>query len=1184
MATTSTQSNYSSSCLAPSRTWNYDVFLSFRGEDTRKNFTDHLYDALTRAGIRTFRDDDQLPRGKHIPFQLMKAIEESRISIIVFSKNYASSSWCLDELVKVLECKNTRGQLVLPVFYDVDPSHVRKQTGKFAEAFAGYEEKEKEEGFGCEIKKRKQKGSLEKALGYGREIKKCKRTGSFEKAVTGYEEEKEEGFGCQIKKWRAALTEAANLSGWDLQNVANGHESKSIKKIVAKVQDEVNQTYMNVAMHPVGIESRVASVNSLLNFEYNDIRIVGIYGPGGIGKSTIAKAVYNLSHQLFEGCSFIANVREISKQPNGLIRIQEQILSETLKEKNFKVGNRDRGVVLMKERLRSKRVLIVLDDVDDESQRKALAGQNDWFGPRSRIIITTRDEHLMSQAEVLWRYEVDKLNEEESLELFNFHAFKTTNVPDDYLELSEGIIAYLGGLPLALEVFGGHLAGRPREQWESEFKRLQQIPPKYIQEQLKISFDGLDDDVKEIFLHIACFFVGTKNNLASIILNGCGFYSKIGINRLKERCLLKVEVMNNELVMHNLVRDMGRAIVRQESPQKPGMRSRLWFHEDIDYVLQNDKGTEAIEGISLVLPRTEETKISSTSFARINNLRLLKMHNVHVTGSLEHLSNQLRWLCWHHYPLKCLPSIFHMEKLVVLDMQYSKLNTIWKGSKFLKSLKILNLSHSNLLKGTMDFNGVPMLETLLLEGCTSLLEVHSSIGVLVRLAHLNLKGCKELRNLPDSICKLNSLGYLNLTGCSNLDKLPENMGLLKNLTSLYIDGCNKKEPVNNSWSRVTLKRSARPTRFLPNSVSSLPCLTELRARDCNISDGDIPVDIGRLSSLKILDLGSNIFRFLPDGLTLLSKLEQLVVDGCQSLQSFPKLPPNVSSVNMDNCISVQRLPDLSVGEKDITFKLFNCISLAERHNMVAFNKLWYLTIDRSSNLVMNFMDSLPQVDTEHAGLPSPIRNKNISSPLFDIPATIEKKRTCSVLFDIPSITEKKELSLIRLHAVYEAKTDGSVLTRISEVLDPHNASRYQCRRSCLSHFESRNRGNYYLEGNIELKKEIVGGGRIEVCFEIAPSACIVVKVCLLQLWYNTFTVDHSRVNIHGRKIGFDPVETSGGLANKDYDSKRSSIIWEDVNNEEVNKYIKFFSSCDECFCIGSLNLGIYHFKEFQMST
>ncbi|KAM7466189.1 hypothetical protein LguiB_013751 [Lonicera macranthoides] len=102
MATSSTQSDYYSSYLAAPRTWNYDVFLSFRGEDTWRNFTDHLYDALTRAGIRTFRDDDELQRGKHIPFQLMRLIEESRISIIVLSKNYASSRWCLNRLVKSL--------------------------------------------------------------------------------------------------------------------------------------------------------------------------------------------------------------------------------------------------------------------------------------------------------------------------------------------------------------------------------------------------------------------------------------------------------------------------------------------------------------------------------------------------------------------------------------------------------------------------------------------------------------------------------------------------------------------------------------------------------------------------------------------------------------------------------------------------------------------------------------------------------------------------------------------------------------------------------------------------------------------------------------------------------------------------------------------------------------------------
>jgi hypothetical protein len=154
--------------------WNHDVFLSFRGEDTRKTFTDHLYTALLHAGIHTFRDDEELPRGNHISTELLKAIQGSRVSIVVFSKGYASSSWCLDELVEILHCKNTIGQTFLPIFYDVNPSDVRRQTRSFAEAFFKHEEQ-----FQAEMER--------------------------------------------VRKWRASLTEAANYSGWDIQNVANGY-------------------------------------------------------------------------------------------------------------------------------------------------------------------------------------------------------------------------------------------------------------------------------------------------------------------------------------------------------------------------------------------------------------------------------------------------------------------------------------------------------------------------------------------------------------------------------------------------------------------------------------------------------------------------------------------------------------------------------------------------------------------------------------------------------------------------------------------------------------------------------------------------------------------------------------------------------------------------------------------------
>jgi len=143
MASRTTETASSSSLPQPK--YPYDVFLSFRGEDTRNKFTDHLYDALDRKGIKTFRDDEELERGKPIRPELLTAIEESRFAVIILSRNYASSTWCLDELAKIVECMKQTRLTVLPVFYDVDPSDVRNpRTGSFAQAIAEHEERFKE--------------------------------------------------------------------------------------------------------------------------------------------------------------------------------------------------------------------------------------------------------------------------------------------------------------------------------------------------------------------------------------------------------------------------------------------------------------------------------------------------------------------------------------------------------------------------------------------------------------------------------------------------------------------------------------------------------------------------------------------------------------------------------------------------------------------------------------------------------------------------------------------------------------------------------------------------------------------------------------------------------------------------------------------------------------------------------
>ena len=159
----------SSPASSPTLRWKYEVFLSFRGADTRKSFTDHLYAALQRKGILTFRDDEELERGKSISSELLTAIKESKFAIIVLSKNYAFSTWCLNELAQIVRCMKETGLTTLPVFYDVDPSDVRKQTGTFGQAFDKYKECFKE--------------NIER-----------------------------------VETWRAALREVTNLSGWHLQD------------------------------------------------------------------------------------------------------------------------------------------------------------------------------------------------------------------------------------------------------------------------------------------------------------------------------------------------------------------------------------------------------------------------------------------------------------------------------------------------------------------------------------------------------------------------------------------------------------------------------------------------------------------------------------------------------------------------------------------------------------------------------------------------------------------------------------------------------------------------------------------------------------------------------------------------------------------------------------------------------
>ncbi|PHT60945.1 hypothetical protein T459_35205 [Capsicum annuum] len=529
------------------------------GEDTRRTFTNQLYEALVDVGLRTFKDDNEIERGENIKSELDKAIHQSKGSIIVLSKNYASSSWCLDELVVILENNKNRGHVILLVFYYVDSSDVGKQSGSFAIAFARHEKK-----------------LLENS-------------------------EDSQAWAKRIELWRKALKKIASLGGMTLQGQNERNKTKFIEKIVKVIEEKINRSVIGIAPYLIGIHSRAKDLNLWLNNRIGRVSIAGVCGMGGIGKTTIAKYVFNVNYDNFEGSSFLENTRQYSEYEDGLIHMQRQFLADILRGKETEVQSIEEGIYQIKAAINGKRVLVVLDDIDRLGQLDAVLGMRDWFHPGSRIIITTRHSELLRAYEIDMVNMVDRLTKEESFELFSWHAFGNNQPIDHYKQLSERMVKHCEGLPLALQLLGSSLSGKAVDVWESSLNKLEAIPNSQVAKKLKVSYDSLQDDHDQnLFLDVACFFVAKNINIVATVLEGCGYYVIVGIQNLIDRFLLTID-QNEKVVMHQSVRDMGRDIVRQESTRDPGKRTRLWHYKDCITVLDDKTSSPNKLVLSVVL-------------------------------------------------------------------------------------------------------------------------------------------------------------------------------------------------------------------------------------------------------------------------------------------------------------------------------------------------------------------------------------------------------------------------------------------------------------------------------------------------------------------------------------------------------------------------------------------------------
>ncbi|XP_042483506.1 disease resistance protein RUN1-like [Macadamia integrifolia] len=426
-----------------SRSFTYDVFLNFRGEDTRKNFTVFLHKALTAEGINVFtkqkaertntpkvsegwseEDSSDEDSSDEKEIQPVDAIGQSKISIVIFSEGYADRIKYLKDLVKIVECHRSIDQKILPIFYDVEPADVRNQTGSFEKYFRNHKER-----FDAET----------------------------------------------VESWIEASNVVGDMTGYDLKQV-NGNRSKLVDLVVNWVFSEVISNRLGGVKNLIGIEACVKDLLSLLNVGSGDIIFVGICGISGIGKTTIAKALYNSVFKIFDKSCFLENIGEEELGPKGLVALQEQLLYKVSEKKvEDQIWNVYAGQQLINDRLKGEKVLLVLDDVTSRFQLDALAIEFIWCCPGSRVIITSRDEHILKLAKVDKDkiYRPKELDDNESLQLFSLYAFSSDQPLEDYEQLFHDVLHLVGGLAFTIEVLGSYFSDkREKKVWQNMILEL----------------------------------------------------------------------------------------------------------------------------------------------------------------------------------------------------------------------------------------------------------------------------------------------------------------------------------------------------------------------------------------------------------------------------------------------------------------------------------------------------------------------------------------------------------------------------------------------------------------------------------------------------------------------------------------------------------------------------------------
>ncbi|RDX78437.1 TMV resistance protein N, partial [Mucuna pruriens] len=484
----------------------------------------------------------------------------------------------------------------------------------------------------------------------------------------------------------------------------------------------------------VGISEKIVDTESLIRKEPKDTRLVGIWGMGGIGKTTLAEEIFNKLRFEYEGCCFLANEREQSSR-RELISLKEEIFSKLLGNV-VKIDTPNSLPHEIIRRIRRVKILFVLDDVNNPDHLEKLLGPLHNFGSGSRIIVTkTRDEQVLTANKADEIYQLREFSFDNALELFSLNAFNQSDHQRDYDVLSERVVTYAKGVPLVLKVLGHLLCGKNKEVWESELDKLKNMPL------TKVNVSHLKSLLKD----------GERDN--SVI---------VGLERLKDKALITFSE-DNFVCMHDSIQEMAWEIVGRENPKKP---TWLWDPDDICEELQNDKNLVNIKELDLSYSKMLK---ELPDLSKATNFEVLLLMGCSMLTSVH-------------------PSIFSLGKLEKLNLLYCESLTTLTSDSHACNLSYLNLDCcKNLTKFSLMSEN--MKELIL--GSTKIKTLPSSFGHQSKLKWLDIYG-SDIERLPSSLNNLTQLLYIYLRSCKELQTIPELPLLLETLDT---QGCTSLQTI-----------------------------------------------------------------------------------------------------------------------------------------------------------------------------------------------------------------------------------------------------------------------------------------------------------------------------------------------------------------------------------------------------